>query len=601
MLALSIDPVVGESLPGYIIRLAAHIFHPNAARVAAMAGLRQPGSSFSSGSLIRLSELVGIELPRLEALAYRPLPRVAHHHFLGGNLHREFIDVGRREACPTCLMDAPRHLGVWDFALITACTRHGIRLIGKCPWCGRRLGWVEPDLTKCRCGANIATWNGEPATGNEVSMQRAIIAIATGAPLPPIPASLVGCDRADLVRLTMCLGMLRTGWSRQRRVETLVAQGPDWVSMVVAAGLQCLADWPSDLERHLTEELSRSALRAGRYGARKTLGSFYSWLQMMEPGPIRTTLAEVASAFMHADGMRGRQAHRSRLVAVEEPAPSRAVGMVDAGRKIGGRPARIRRLVEAGVLLGDASPGRGIPGTLDPRSVEEFAAIHAGGLNLSEAAKLLGVSRKHTRALVASGILSPVHAAGVSGLGRWMFDGSSVGALIASTHAMLVPVLHQRVVGLNTAVEAFRRRGTDIGGLIEAVHDGRLPVAGLNEARTGLTRLQFGWRGLRSICRELEAAGQHLTIQAAAERLGLKWQVVNHLVAVGLLDSNADGISLMAIEAFKEAFVSGAELARTAKTSPRHLARVLGVQGVMPVVGPGVDGSRQNFYRRDVV
>lgn len=601
MLALSIEPVTGESLPGYIVRLTAHIYYPCSLRVAAMAGLRQPGSAFSSSSLARLSKMVGVELPLLESMAYRPLPRVAHHRFLGGSLHREFIDVGHRKACPACLAEAHHHRAVWDFAFSTSCTSHGTRLVGKCPQCGRRLGWTEPGLTRCRCGVSIMDWNGEPATREELAGQSAVLAIAIGEMLPLMPQTLVGCDRADLVRLVMCLGMLRTGWTRQRRVETLVAQGPDCVSKVVAAGLRCLADWPNDLERHFAEEHVRSSRRAGRYGARKTLGPFYSWLQMMEPGPIRTALAEAASAFVHADGIRGRQAHRSRLVATKEPAPDRAVGMVEAARKIGGRPARIRRLVEAGVLLGDVSPGRGIPGVLDPGSVNRFASVHVGGLNLAEVSKLLGLSRKHTRMLAASGILPSVHAAGASGLGQWMFERKRVDTLIAVMHAMLIPVIPRKTVGLNTAIEAFRRRGADIGSLIAVVREGKLPVAGLDEARTGLMRLRFGWHDLRSVCRELEAARQHLTFQATAERLGLKWQVVSHLIAVGLLASDSEGIALVAIKAFRETFVSGAELARRAKTSPRQLAKLLGKRGIMPVVGPGIDGSRQNFYRRDSV
>ena len=263
--------------------------------------------------------------------------------------------------------------------------------------------------------------------------------------------------------------------------------------------------------------------------------------------------------------------------------------------------ARIRRLVGAGVLLGDASPGRGIPGVLDPGSVDRFTSVHSGGLNLAQVARLLGVSRKHTRALAASGILRPVHAAGASGLGRWMFEREGVNTLLTEMQAAVVPVISRKTVGLNTAIEAFRRRGADLGRLLATIRDGRLSVADLDETRDGLTRLCFGWMELRSVCRDMEAAGRYLTVQAAAERLGLKWQVVSHLVAVGLLESGSGGIPLAAIEDFKVTFVTGAELARTAKTSPRHLAKLLDTRGVKPVIGPGIDGSRQNFYRRDSV
>jgi hypothetical protein len=371
----------------------------------------------------------------------------------------------------------------------------------------------------------------------------------------------------------MCLGMFITGWPGQRRVETLVGRGPDQVAEVVAAGVDCLADWPHGLQRFFSAEQERSALRPGRYGARKTLGPFYDWLGMMDPGPIKTTLVEAAAAFVHSDGVLGRQSHRSRLVARLDA--ERAFGMVDAGRLLGKRPAQVRRLVEAGVLLGDASPGRGIPAGLDPCSVERLADISRRALTLASAAAVLGIGRRHMKALAVPDVLPPVHSATACGLGNWMFDGMAVSSLVASLEAMASETSGERTVGMATATEAFRRRGMDMGCLIGLVLRGRLPVAGLDRSRSGLMRLRFGWKAVRVLCREQEASGEVLTLQAASERLGLKWQVVSHLRRVGLLGPTDGGITVASVDAFNESYVSGSYLARLAGTSPRHLARVL--------------------------
>ena len=87
-------------------------------------------------------------------------------------------------------------------------------------------------------------------------------------------------------------------------------------------------------------------------------------------------------------------------------------------------------------------------------------------------------------------------------------------------------------------------------------------------------------------------------MQRAAERLGLKWQVVSHLVRVGIIGGAPDGIPLFEVERFARDYVTGAQLARDLETSPRSLAARLAASGVLPVVGPEVDGSRQNIFRR---
>lgn len=80
--------------------------------------------------------------------------------------------------------------------------------------------------------------------------------------------------------------------------------------------------------------------------------------------------------------------------------------------------------------------------------------------------------------------------------------------------------------------------------------------------------------------------------------MGLKWEVVANLVARGLLPSDNGAIAAADVDRFLAGHVTGGQLARERGTSPRALAAELGRAGVEPVVGPGVDGSRQNIFAR---
>lgn len=355
---LGIDPAADESLPGYVARLAQRMLLPTSDFVAAKTGLRQPSLAFAYASLSGLSALSGIETARLQAIAYRPTERGGYYSFLGGVLQREFIHLQHRRACPECLRNVGYHRAVWDFALATCCSEHGIRLISRCWACKRTLTWSHPDLIKCRCGAHLASRDAMPVSANERLSQSALLRLATGDELPTMPAALADCDRADLVRLVMCLGMFLTGWKRERRVETLVSAGSNAVAGVVDAGIGCLRDWPVSLTQFFASECAGAAARRGKYGARKTLGGFYDWLNIMEPGAIRSALAQVAIDFIAMDPALARQSHRSELVAMPTLA-DRPVSMKEAGQQIGIGHRKVRRLVNTGHLSGQASSGSG--------------------------------------------------------------------------------------------------------------------------------------------------------------------------------------------------------------------------------------------------
>ena len=595
---VSIDPVAGESLPGFVTRLAQRARQPKADLVAAKAGLRQPGLAFLYASLSGLSTLSGVGIEKLDAIAYGPTDRPGHYRFLDGVLQREFIDLSRRRSCPACLDASVHHRATWDFALATCCPEHGIRLISDCPACKRPLGWHHPDLNRCRCGAVLNGSSIQPVTANERISNATLLAIATGGPFPVVSAGMATCHRADLVRLVMCLGMFLSGWDGERRVETLTAAGPDAVANVIQAGIGCLRDWPGGLHRFFASQLAGIATRRGKYGARKALGPFYDWLNTMAPGPIRTTVAQAASDFLTADPKLARLAHRSGLVAASISAPDRPVSMMEAGRRIGVCERQVRKLAGAGLLKGTMSNGPGSIGLLDGAEVQRLAELAADALDLESAARRLGTSKARIRRLVQGGVIVPVHRGNADGWGHWMFTRISIDELVLSLASRLRPGAGE-TVPFETAIEILRRRGIDLPGVLRAVLGDSLPVAGLDDDAIGLKAFRFRAHDVRGLARARRKDSAFLSIQAAAHELDLKWQVVSDLVKAGLIRREPGGIPAAALANFRADFVSGADLAKLHKTSPRNVAAILEQQGVCPVVGPEIDGARQNFFRRN--
>jgi hypothetical protein len=577
------------------MRLASRCRIATPERLAAIVGLRQPGSAVTAADLSCLAQMAGTTSGSLEAVVYRPTVRPAHQMFLGATVSREFIRLDVRRFCPACLGERLHHRARWDLALTTACPDHRIRLVERCPGCGRSTAW-NSGLDRCACDVEFSTVRTAAVTAREALVDaRLLEVLAPGRP-SWLAAALAACEPGDLLRLLMCLGMFTTGWPRQRRIEALVSAGPEAVARVTSAGMAVFEGWPVSLQGFLSRQEAGAAGRRGRYGSRKSLGPFYEWLTLMEKGPVKTALAGAAAGYVAADPELSRMSHRSRLLKSDEAAP--ALGLVDTAVLLGTSGVGVRRLMAAALLPEVASRGRGVPMLISRSAVEQLAAVVPDAMTLAQTSRALCISRARVRTLVEAGVLHPVHRAASEGWGRWAFARADVVFLPDKLCGEVPPNCLGRTVGFNTAAEALRLRGMGLGAMLAMVADGRLPVRYRDRSAIGLKQLRFLAADVHGLCRTLENAG--LTVQAAAERLGLKWEVVINLIARGLLPSRDGLVSAEDVDAFLSRHVTGGQLAREQGTSPRSLARRLDALNIRPVVGPNVDGSRQNIYRRSV-
>ena len=170
---------------------------------------------------------------------------------------------------------------------------------------------------RVRAGLHLLVGSAVPAA--EAKACGLLIDLVRGADLPWLPGALAACDRSDLARLAMGLGMFATGWVGERRIETLVNSGADVVAAVAVAGMAALADWPAALHGLLRDARVSEGGRRGRYGARKALGAFYGWLAMMEAGAVKSALVAATRVYVQLDPELSRRVHRSRLLSMPVP------------------------------------------------------------------------------------------------------------------------------------------------------------------------------------------------------------------------------------------------------------------------------------------
>ncbi len=599
LLALSLVPKDDESLLGFLVRLVGRVRNSDARHLASAVGLRFPGCVFDDSDFVPLSEVSGVPLERLRLMVYRPGSRHAHHRYGSAEIHREQFDLLRRRACIQCMSDAPYHRRFWDLTLAAACPEHGLRLVTVCHACSAPLRWSGQKIDACsQCCTLLTSAPVQVAPRAEVEAAEGLRALAWGAPVPWLHANLAAAHRGDLVRAAIVLGMFATRWQGQFRPEALAAAGAEKLGQVVGAGITTLRFWPASFHQLLAEHTSS---RNDADGARRSFGDLYDWMRAMPDGVFKDECRSITQDFVQARPEIGLRSHRSEFLGGRGLSTG-LISLDRAAARMGMSTTRVKRLARAGLVRLESEHGRGVPSAIQASTVEAFAVSRSRLLTLGQVSRLMAVSAANVRALQAGGLLPAVHAAKAAGLGRWAFDSDVVHDLLRRLEATRTSEVSGQTAGFRTALVALHRRGVSMSGMFRLVLDGDLPVASIDDGQAGLGRLRFCARRLRDICRMSERNTGHLTLQAGAEFLGVKWEVIDHLVKRGLLESQDRELTIDALNAFRKKYVKAADLARAHATSSRGLAKRLAQHDLAPVSGPHIDGGRQTYFlRADVV
>lgn len=95
--------------------------------------------------------------------------------FMGHEFNRPYhIRLSRPQVCVRCLDEQGCALAAWDISMITSCPRHQIKLIDRCPKCGRCISWRRPDLWTCHCGEDFRFVAAASATSDELWLSQRI-------------------------------------------------------------------------------------------------------------------------------------------------------------------------------------------------------------------------------------------------------------------------------------------------------------------------------------------------------------------------------------------------------------------------------------------
>ncbi|AEF98472.1 regulatory protein MerR [Methylomonas methanica MC09] len=567
---------------GYLMRVA---------RANGYETLRQLGNTFRNFE--GLCQALGLSAQETQGLL-GPHPSFWGPSTFSNGLAAIDFNHSQMRWCPLCLRESAHLRGLWLLKISCICNRHSIRLHERCHSCGSTQRLERVNLEQCACGAWLADTRGAYRVDEPlVSLSRAIHAAMKG------KSALAGFPAMSLpewIRLIGYLGQYSETYQPTKPGKIANLHQLDTATTLMHQVSRLLDGWPENFHV-LLMTIQRQA--DSQSSIRRTFGSLYRTLYKDVSGECFQFLRDAFEGYLH-EHWSGVVNKRHKAFKLDTIARHPRVTLKQAAKKAGVTPSTVRHFVRVEVIAGnqiELPSGRKLH-SIDEQSLKQIAVLAKGCVTLGEAAKQLALPKRRIRELISAGILKPLVSRAHGNAATWLIPKQQLQALFfdGTESSKMTQTISVRYI-----LKYWHLRDGEFQTLVRALFGHQLEPVGKPTESVPLGNIlldeQQTWRWLAE---KRFAGGASISVDEAAQRLGLKQQVVYDLVRLGLLATIEDAlpgrrVTQASLDDFQATYVSLAEYAGALKKSPRWLLQTLPVR---PISGPMIDGSRQYFYRR---
>lgn len=575
----------GESVQGLLVRIAEALRCGSPSWVLGPAGAALPLTPGQDPSWVtRFSRMSHVSEADLLAGAYPPLGdglvTVA-----GLAFPLRAVVTGRPRVCPACLAEAPFRRLAWELLPMQVCPRHLCRLLSRCPGCESRFSWAISSVLRCRCGMDLSQAKADEVDEADV-LAAAEVGIRLGleAGRTTLDAPFASMPLPDLLAAFGFLGRTALADDNGKKPRHATLARPD-AHVILSAGARVCSRWPDSLFEMLDRTLVRAASGNGMQGA---------------------------FAAIHASVSRGGERGcwpilRDGLTEYLRLRPDLPLGMLRRSLTFGAGVSDWVDLDEALGILG-LTPEEGeqlkrskrwksVPATGTSRrrryaraGVTAFAATLAKLVATGDMARTLGVDERLADDVLRSGSFELMELT-INGKATLAVDPEEVLSFLLRLRtaaerrgeAVSEPMRFQGVVG------AADECGVPMSVLMGLLSSGALTPSAFDEQAPGFRALVFERTEVEAALARLAVdANGVVTVATVARMVGLTEVDTLALIRQGLIaavpsipnpvqghrSSPVRGYRIPhdEVERFREAFVTGLDLARQAgyRRRPKH-------------------------------
>ena len=485
--------------------------------------------------------------------------------------------------CPYCLAAADSYWRDDWYAENTGCFVHKCWLTSQCTMCRRTLRWKHVRFETCSCGASLQSAEVDAFSNDVLRLLNDQFEI--GADL------LSASDRWNLARF---LGALYIFGRDGKPLKKASRQSQNIERILVTAGASLMGN-----RCDCFELLSR--LRAPRTAEQNVplLSEAFPQLLVM----LRKHLNDAQRRWMldlldqyveHTSGNEPMVAWRRRIVKAQADTDQR-----------GRRPIGSRTIANMLAQTGEVVPIRRTRTgrkkfVVNETDVQRLMEIQRSFVAPKTAARYIEMSVKRVEVLAEAGFIDTN--------GKWIntksLDRLLDSILTASSQGIRPlddPISIAEALRLYVSIDAS-------AAFFRLLVDGKIRLVVAHDQTPTFRTICVDKGDAISASRTQSESETLMSIAAAARRLGIKQEVMYHLVNAGLVrtriarlrNRTIRAVNIDDLRAFTATFLPLAVFARSAGISVRNAPDWAVQHGIEIVTGPSVDGSRQYWIRKPV-
>jgi hypothetical protein len=495
---LKLKPNIGESLLGYMHRLAVRNKHDIPYWIKYDIGLKTNTASLTERQLENLSFISGRPVEELVPMQSPPAVD-GRTTFMGWPILESEIERGRSRLCPACVADDAFHRQIWNLRVATVCPLHGIPLIDECPVCSEPLTWTRVDIFSCINGHNLRRhqrtrgtdhFSSSDLLGVRALYEKCRAPENAGPVLRQLPDVIRKLDLTELMAFLLFVGRAALRDKASCRPAGAARYDAGKTHRVLQAGFDIARNWPASFATLMDK------LHAHRRSHQVGFGPGFMRLFRMFDKRDSAFLEVVKSPIREYANSRHLllQKPTRRLLGFKEAAQSEYVSATEAGKIMGCcRETASKIAVERGWCSG--RPGTGNVVRI-PRSKAEEWARQETTITLSQAGRFLGLGPAGSIAILKEGLLQcvPCRNGEAHPRGWHVVRKSEVDRLLNAIRKS-VRKASKPDRGPLVSWYSFRRRrggeGLSAGALFQAMLDGRLLAICVSDNPLQVDELQF--------------------------------------------------------------------------------------------------------------
>lgn len=487
-------PIRGESLIGYLIRVADTNCYESSGWILSLAGLTYATMKPSTWKKGLPALAYALQQPLEEISRLAPLNTVEGNHSKvlienGEMISRYFLKWPTKEICSQCARESGYLSAAWDLRFVTHCPKHGCKLRSTCSECDEEAGYSRTTVDFCSC-MDFQEWNKPTISEAHVGLLRLLSNKFVGTDFRAdkygFPEELKQASLREAIETIVLLGSsLHIGGRVDGRGYCRMSE--DRVIAQVATAADALADWPQGFMRYLGKLIVPIDNYSGSSFFAERFARLYHCAESNQ-----SQFPTIFRGFEECLGLLAKGKLQS-LVGKVAPKPGRHKWLAcgsDARVCLRVGKSTLSRLMRKGMLKTIAvRRGQSVQRFVTHESIEAYLDLKRRLIGIKSAAYMLSVSLHTLKTLVKAGFLTPYHSPDLDGHHSWQFDKDVLAGFLHELEESLEEQ-NSDPVQLVAAVRKYNKQGLSYVKLLDMIRNGEVELLMYSQTERGF--LKFG-------------------------------------------------------------------------------------------------------------